>query len=143
MRLDSRTKAIRSDTKQGHDDAHQSIDTAMGSHGQKIATSQKRRHSAVETLKTLPKALDLEQPTAPSTTSRDRPMQNTSKKRKDGYERRPRHKTREERYEYKAGRSSRKGKRKSNKSRRKDALNENFHASNVTRHRLTVRDIGR
>ncbi|KAJ5161145.1 hypothetical protein N7492_006537 [Penicillium capsulatum] len=60
------------------------------------------------------------------------------------YERRPRHKTGKDRYDYKAGvrkKPQRSSKPKSKRARaRKDILNEEFHASNFTLGRLTLRN---
>ncbi|RMJ22698.1 hypothetical protein PHISP_06421 [Aspergillus sp. HF37] len=62
------------------------------------------------------------------------------------YERRPRHKTKPDRYEYKdpsrteCEKGSRKRERKRSKLKRKHTVNDDFHASNVARSRLTVRD---
>jgi hypothetical protein len=62
------------------------------------------------------------------------------------YERRPRHRTRPDRYEYKdpsrteCEKDSRKRERKRSKLKRKHTVNDDFHASNVARSRLTVRD---
>lgn len=56
------------------------------------------------------------------------------------YERRPRQKTRKDRYEYKAKEASEsyKDKRKRPMRGRKHTINDEFHASNVARERLTV-----
>lgn len=67
------------------------------------------------------------------------------RKREDIFERRPRHKTREDRYEYKGSnihnqhQSSSKGRtRKRKRQSRWHTMNDEFHASNVARERLTV-----
>lgn len=63
---------------------------------------------------------------------------------KGGYERKPRKKTREDHYEYKGSTSciqskqSRTKAKKSSKLVRRHTINDSFHASNVTRDRLTV-----
>jgi FtsZ-interacting cell division protein ZipA len=61
------------------------------------------------------------------------------------YQRKPRHRTREDRYEYKIAGSTRKHaseapeqKTKRQRRSRKQAMNDGFHASNVARNRLTV-----
>ena len=58
-------------------------------------------------------------------------LEGISKREDHGYERKPRHKTKEDRYEYKAP------KRKS-RPKRKHTINESFHAANVAQGRLTV-----
>lgn len=65
------------------------------------------------------------------------------KKPRNEFERRPRHKTREDRYDYKPNGSrgksqSRRGKTKKLRRSRKESMNDGFHASNVPRERLTV-----
>ncbi|GIK01311.1 hypothetical protein Aspvir_005344 [Aspergillus viridinutans] len=66
---------------------------------------------------------------------------------KGGYERKPRHKTKEDRYEYKGSNSRIQGKqspiktKKSSKQVRRHTINDNFHASNVPRDRLTVGEL--
>ena len=67
------------------------------------------------------------------------------KKERTGYERRPRHKTKDDHYEYKGkmyqerdGRVTKTKRRRSAKKNRKHTMNDNFHASNVARNRLTV-----
>ncbi|GMF76159.1 unnamed protein product [Aspergillus oryzae] len=69
----------------------------------------------------------------------------TSKKERSGYERRPRYKTKDDHYEYKGktshekdGRVTKTKRRRSAKKSRKHTVNDNFHASNVARDRLTV-----
>lgn len=64
----------------------------------------------------------------------------------NGYERKPRHRTRKDRYEYKAPGISNKNpsnadkhKAKRQRRSRKQTLNDGFHASNIARNRLTVR----
>ncbi|XBQ88393.1 hypothetical protein V6000_004019 [Aspergillus fumigatus] len=63
---------------------------------------------------------------------------------KGGYERKPRKKTREDHYEYKGSTSciqskqSRTKAKKSSKLVRRHTINDSFHASNVTRDRLTL-----
>ncbi|CEL07381.1 hypothetical protein ASPCAL10538 [Aspergillus calidoustus] len=70
-----------------------------------------------------------------------------SRKEKNGYERIPRSKTKQDRYEYK-GKSSRvKGesattrRKAQSKQRRRHNINENFHASNVPTNRLTLHPV--
>ncbi|KAE8322253.1 hypothetical protein BDV39DRAFT_196851 [Aspergillus sergii] len=69
----------------------------------------------------------------------------TSKKERSGYERRPRYKTKDDHYEYKGktshekdGRVTKTKRRRSAKKSRKHTMNDNFHASNVARDRLTL-----
>jgi hypothetical protein len=68
----------------------------------------------------------------------------TEKGSKGGYERKPRNKTKEDRYEYKGSTSRIQRKqsptkaKKSSKQVRRHTINDNFHASNVPRDRLTV-----
>ncbi|KAE8308754.1 hypothetical protein BDV41DRAFT_550439 [Aspergillus transmontanensis] len=69
----------------------------------------------------------------------------TSKKGRSGYERRPRYKTKDNHYEYKGKTSHEKDdrvtktkRRRSAKKSRKHTMNDNFHASNVARDRLTL-----
>ncbi|KAB8246483.1 hypothetical protein BDV35DRAFT_380584 [Aspergillus flavus] len=69
----------------------------------------------------------------------------TSKKERSGYERRPRYKTKDDHYEYKGktshekdGRVTKTKRRRSAKKSRKHTVNDNFHASNVARDRLTL-----
>ncbi|PKX91893.1 uncharacterized protein P174DRAFT_410761 [Aspergillus novofumigatus IBT 16806] len=68
----------------------------------------------------------------------------TEKGSKGGFERKPRNKTREDRYEYKGSISRIQRKqsptqaRKSSKQVRRHTINDNFHASNVPRDRLTL-----
>ena len=74
--------------------------------------------------------------------------QKVASKRKEErfrYERQPRHKTKDDHYEYKGKMSHKKGgrvtktkRRRSTKRNRKHTVNDNFHASNVARDRLTV-----
>lgn len=68
-----------------------------------------------------------------------------SEKPVNDYQCKPRHRTREDRYEYKIAGSSRKNaseapeqKTKRQRRSRKQAMNDEFHASNVARNRLTV-----
>ena len=67
-------------------------------------------------------------------------LEGITKKEKHGYERKPRHKTKEDRYEYKASKEKDKNNKKTGRSRpkRKHTINESFHAANVTQDRLTV-----
>ncbi|OGM43882.1 ariadne RING finger [Aspergillus bombycis] len=68
------------------------------------------------------------------------------KEERSGYERQPRHKTKNDHYEYKGKMSHEKGggrvtkakRRRSAKRNRKHTMNDNFHASNVARDRLTL-----
>ncbi|KAB8220492.1 hypothetical protein BDV33DRAFT_203346 [Aspergillus novoparasiticus] len=69
----------------------------------------------------------------------------TSKKERSGYERRLRYKTKDDHYEYKGKTSHEKDskvtktkRRRSAKKSRKHTMNDNFHASNVARDRLTL-----
>ncbi|KAF4152429.1 hypothetical protein CNMCM6069_002148 [Aspergillus lentulus] len=68
----------------------------------------------------------------------------TEKGSKGGYERKPRNKTKEDRYEYKGSTSRIQRKqsptkvKKSSKQARRHTINDNFHASNVPRDRLTL-----
>ncbi|KAL3453498.1 hypothetical protein BJX65DRAFT_302400 [Aspergillus insuetus] len=67
-----------------------------------------------------------------------------SRKEKNGYERIPRSKTKEDRYEYKGKSSRAKGegaitrRKTQSKQRRRHTINEDFHASNVPTSRLTL-----
>ncbi|PKY08041.1 hypothetical protein P168DRAFT_277673 [Aspergillus campestris IBT 28561] len=59
------------------------------------------------------------------------------------YERRPRHKTKEDHYEYNGSSRTKekhrtKSEKRSGKKKRKHTINDNFHASNVPRNRVTV-----
>lgn len=67
-------------------------------------------------------------------------LEGISKREDHGYERKPRHKTKEDRYEYKAPKKKDKKNKKKRKSRpkRKHTINESFYAANVAQGRLTV-----
>ncbi|KAB8260263.1 hypothetical protein BDV32DRAFT_49858 [Aspergillus pseudonomiae] len=67
------------------------------------------------------------------------------KEERSRYERQPRHKTKDDHFEYKGKMSHKKGgrvtktkRRRSTKRNRKHTVNDNFHASNVARDRLTL-----
>lgn len=75
---------------------------------------------------------------------KDAREQHPPKKARNEYERRPRHKTREDRYDYKPSGSTSKPQSRQEKTKRlrrgrKQTMNDGFHASNVARERLTVR----
>lgn len=76
---------------------------------------------------------------------RDLPQKSRKRKRQDTFERRPRHKTREDRYEYKGSNTgiqqqstSKAHKKKRVRQSRWHTMNDEFRASNVARERLTV-----
>lgn len=80
----------------------------------------------------------------PSTRTQRNGRVPSSKTPRNEYERRPRHKTREDRYDYKPSvsrskKQSRQGTTKRVRRGRKEAMIDGFHASNVARERLTVR----
>ncbi|OQE09173.1 hypothetical protein PENVUL_c007G01504 [Penicillium vulpinum] len=84
--------------------------------------------------------------TKTSSTRETIPGNESHKRSRDGYELRPRHKTREDRYEYKGPSSaveaqsqSRKGRAKKSRGRR-HTMNDDFQAINVTGNRLTLRN---
>ncbi|KAJ5565938.1 hypothetical protein N7535_007576 [Penicillium sp. DV-2018c] len=74
------------------------------------------------------------------------PECDTRKRSRYSYEPRPRHKTRQDRYEYKGPSSSvdaqlqTRGKQTKRSRCRRHTMNDDFHASNVTRNRLTLRN---
>lgn len=69
----------------------------------------------------------------------DNKLEGISKRESHGYERKPRHKTKEDRYEYKAPKKKdNKNKKRKSRPKRKHTINESFHAANVAQDRLTV-----
>jgi hypothetical protein len=102
--------------------------------------SAKRRH---------PELQRVEQVSMLSMPFKKQQVAGTKRKRGHAYERRPRHRTKDGRYEYKgktsyaADRKVSEGeKKKTTKRKRKHTMNDDFHASNVARNRLTVSNKG-
>lgn len=126
----------RTDLRQSNDalrdPQREHIKSATRSRSHKAVHSRKRPCPTVEKSQRLSGGIELHETPAPP-------------KKCKGYERQPRHKTRADRYECKPQKSTKdkhpakKQKTKCSKRKKRSALNEDFHASNVTQNRLTVK----
>ncbi|RDW86714.1 uncharacterized protein DSM5745_03356 [Aspergillus mulundensis] len=111
----------------------------------KALTSQKRPPRAQDLQQTRLGLEDFEQPIIPTRPATRGTGSGITRIERNGYERLPRAKTKEDRYEYKSKGSRVKSdrgaaapKKKSSRQKRKHTINEDFRASNVPPNRLTL-----